>query len=507
MSSTKLKLPGAIFFVSNLYSLFTGLAFTVIVTRTLTVSEFGLWSMLSQYIAYTATPLSSIASFWIVRYAARGFKQAPSSGLFFGILLSLIGLPLYSLVALWASISFLQPSFILFLATPQVITYILLGALNSIATGISPQHIGISGIIFETSKVVSSYILVRLLGQGLVGAIISVIIAQLIQLGYLLAVLRNLISRALIDGVLIKRWFKLSWLPFYELLSGIVGGLDVIIARTISAMDALIGIRSVACIAGSFPRYASSLTLSLYPRTLRAFDSDSWSKDAEEIIKFVGLIAIPIALGNIALIDIILGVFGRGYGPALVASVAIAIFQLIGLIGAITDPILRGSERIDVQDNADLKNYLRSILFKLVTMNNLSAITYIAAVAIALLFWKDGDVYTAALYWNLASFTNIPFLVYKVKMMRDVGVKVKFPIWNFTKYFISSVLMFILVLTMKGSLEPYFTKNFVGLISEAVALTVIGALFYSTAALLLDDYARKIYRETIRGLRLKTFIK
>jgi hypothetical protein len=80
------------------------LAFTVIVTRSLTVSEFGLWSMISQYIAYTAIPLSNIASFWIVRYAARGFKQAPSSGILFATMLSFIGLPLYLAVALWASI-------------------------------------------------------------------------------------------------------------------------------------------------------------------------------------------------------------------------------------------------------------------------------------------------------------------------------------------------------------------------------------------------------------------
>jgi len=504
MSSVKLKLPGMIFFASNFYSLFTGLAFTIIVTRSLTINEFGLWSMISQYIAYTAIPLSSIASFWIVRYVATGFKQAPSSGVFFAIILSFIGLPLYSAVALWAGMSFSQPLYFIILATPQVVTYILLGALSSIATGISPEQIGISSIIFETSKVALAYLLVRLLSRGLEGAIISVIVAQLIQMVYLLTIFRKLIGRQLIDGSLTKKWFKLSWLPLYELLSGIVGGLDVIIARIISMTDALVGVRSVACISGSFPRYAFSLTLSLYPRILGTTDNHAWSRDVEEMLRFISLIAIPITFGNIALMDIILGIFGKNYIPTLAAATIIAIAQLIGLIGSITDPVLRGSERIDVQNYASSRDYLESTIFKLVTVNNFSAIAYVLAVATALMFWNNGDIYTAALYWNLASFINIPFLAYKVKMMHKIGVKMKFPTGNIIKYLASSTLMLIIVLTLKSILEPYFSGNTIGLISQVLLLTILGALFYTALVLLTDSYARKIYREAIRSLSFKT---
>ena len=503
MSSVKLKLPGTIFLASNFYSLFTGLAFTVIVTRSLTVNEFGLWNMISQYIAYTAIPLSSIASFWIVRYAARGVKEAPSSGVFFSIILLFIGLPLYSAVALWASTSFSQPIFFMILATPHVVTYILLGALGSIATGISPEQIGISSIIFETSKVVLAYVLVRLMSQGLTGAIISVIFAQLIHLGYLLAIFRKLISRRLIDRSLTRKWFKLSWLPLYELFSGIVGGLDVIIARIISMTDALIGIRSVACIAGSFPRYASSLTLSLYPRILGTTDNRTWSRDVEEMLRFISLMAIPITFGNIALMSIILEIFGKNYAPALAAAITISIAQLVGLLGSITDPVLKGSERIDVQDYVNPKDYLRSTIFKLVTVNNFSAVAYVIAVAIALMFWNNGDIYTAALYWNLASFTNIPFLTYKVKMIRSIGVKVKFPTCNIIKYIVSSALMFTFILILKNVLVSYFPGSVIGLISQVLLLTILGALFYATLVLLMDSYARKVYKEIIRSLSLK----
>jgi hypothetical protein len=204
--------------------------------------------------------------------------------------------------------------------------------------------------------------------------------------------------------------------------------------------------------------------------------------------------------------DIILGIFGKNYTPALAAAIIIAIAQLIGLIGSITDPVLRGSERIDIQDYANSRDYLGSTIFKLVTVNNLSAIAYVLAVATALTFWNDGNIYTAALYWNLASFTSIPFLAYKVKMMHDIGVKMRFPTGNIIKYLASSTLMLMLLLALKNVLKPYFPGNVFGLISQALLLTILGALFYAALVLLTDDYARKIYRETIRSLSFGTRI-
>jgi predicted membrane protein len=267
--------------------------------------------------------------------------------------------------------------------------------------------------------------------------------------------------------------------------------------------DALIGVRSVACIAGSFPHYTSSLTLSLYPRTLGTADNHSWSRDVEEMLKFLSLIAIPITLGNIALMDMILGIFGRNYTPVLAAAITITIARLINLVNYVTDPVIRGSERIDIQECANTKDYLKSTIFKLLTTNNLSAIAYVIAVAIALMLWSNGNIYTAALYWNLASFTCIPFIAYKVKMMHDIGVKTKFPTLNIIKYLAASTLMFLLILVLKDHLKQYFPGTAIGLIFQTVTLTVLGALFYAALVLIMDEYARKIYREVIRSLSFK----
>lgn len=367
MSSLKLKLPGAIHFASNIYSLFTGLAFTVIVTRTLTISDFGLWTMISQYIAYTAGPLANIASFWIIRYVARGFKGAVKSGFIFGAFLSSIGLSLYLLLAILASNSFSQPLAILLLAAPQAITYIMLGTLSSAVIGTSPTHIGISNIVFETSKVVMAYSFVRILKMGLAGAIISVILAQTIQAMYLVMVLRGFITQEIMSYDVIKKWFKFSWLPLYGLFSGLISGFDVLMARIISSTDTLIGVRKVASIAGSFPNYVSSLSLSLYPRSLGAASNRRWEEDVEELLKFMSFMAIPIALGNIVLMDLLLEIFGSEYVNAYLAGIVVVIASLIALINYVVDPVLMGSETIDLKNDVSFREYARSMISKVMT--------------------------------------------------------------------------------------------------------------------------------------------
>ncbi|MCS7125628.1 MAG: hypothetical protein NZ929_01780 [Aigarchaeota archaeon] len=500
MSSLRLKLPGAVFFASNIYSLFTGLAFTVIVTRSLTISDFGLWTMVSQYIAYTAVPLSSLVSFWIVRYVARGFKQAPKSGLIFSLILSFIGLLFYMLVALIANISFSQPLVILLLAAPQALTYIILGSLTSIAIGISPIHVGISSMVFETLKVVLACFLVRIFYMGLTGAIVSVILAQFVQVIYLLIAFREYVKNKSTDYNLLRKWFKLSWLPVYELFSGVIGGLDVLMARIISTTDALIGVKNVAGIAGSFPRYASSLTLSLYPRSLRTSNSKDWEKDIEESLKLMYFVSIPITFGNIILMDLILGVFGKGYVDAYMAGIVLSVASFIGLINSVTEPVLRGSETIDMKDEVVIKEYLMSRIFKLITINHISAITYLTAVGTTLVLFT-GDIYQTTFYWSLASFTGLPFTLYKVRMVKEIGLRFRLPIRNILHYLLSSLFMILLVYCLKGIFYTNFTTGIVGVLSRIASLTIIGGCFYFIVTLLIDDYARKILVQAISLLK------
>jgi len=186
----------------------------------------------------------------------------------------------------------------------------------------------------------------------------------------------------------------------------------------------------------------------LYPRSLRTLKNEEWQRDIEESLRFMSFIAIPISFGNIALMDLILAIFGRAYVGAYLAGIVMTIVFLIGLLNSVIDPVIRGGETIDLKDETSLRDYLKSRLFKLITVYHLSAIVYTICVAIFLML-STGDIYEATLYWSLASFIGIPFMVYKIRTLRDMNVRPRPPLRNILNYTVSSLLMFLLIYALR----------------------------------------------------------
>ena len=74
MSKIRVTYTALISFATNLISVITGLAFVVIVTRSLTPDEFGTWGLISGLLAY-AVIISPIVCYWSTRETARGEKS------------------------------------------------------------------------------------------------------------------------------------------------------------------------------------------------------------------------------------------------------------------------------------------------------------------------------------------------------------------------------------------------------------------------------------------------
>ena len=85
MSGIRVTYSGLISLGVGLVSVFTGIIFTLIVTRQLTPDEFGTWGLLGTLIAY-AVIIEPIISYWTTRDIARGGESGKtaivSSGLF-----------------------------------------------------------------------------------------------------------------------------------------------------------------------------------------------------------------------------------------------------------------------------------------------------------------------------------------------------------------------------------------------------------------------------------------
>ena len=78
MSGIRVTYSGMISFVVGLASVFTGLIFTLIITRQLSQEEFGAWSLIGTLIAYVLV-IHPIVSYWSTREIARGIESGKTA--------------------------------------------------------------------------------------------------------------------------------------------------------------------------------------------------------------------------------------------------------------------------------------------------------------------------------------------------------------------------------------------------------------------------------------------
>ena len=95
MSNIRVMYSVLISFVTSISTLFTGLAFMLIITRTLTPEEFGEWTVISSLILYGVI-LAPVISFWNTREIARGIESTRTA-IVGGIVLSVIGIIIYTI--------------------------------------------------------------------------------------------------------------------------------------------------------------------------------------------------------------------------------------------------------------------------------------------------------------------------------------------------------------------------------------------------------------------------
>ncbi|MEM2914042.1 MAG: hypothetical protein QXH91_01380, partial [Candidatus Bathyarchaeia archaeon] len=84
----RLQYSGYILFLSKLFSILTGLAFSLMVTRTISAEEFGVYGNLGDLLAYF-TLAAGIVPFWATRFVARKHAGSSITGLTANLLLSL----------------------------------------------------------------------------------------------------------------------------------------------------------------------------------------------------------------------------------------------------------------------------------------------------------------------------------------------------------------------------------------------------------------------------------
>lgn len=208
-----------------------GLLFTVMVTRRLSVDEFGIWQYITALLGYFIMP-SSIVSFWLTRDVVRGSKVA-RVGILTNLLFSLAAAGMFAAASYPLSSGIGANVIYFLLCCIQLPEIYILNTLESIANATRPEIFGYSSMVFEASKVLSGLILVVILRMGLTGAIISIIVAYLAQMVTMGSSLRQNIVGHFNKGI-VKRWLSLFWIPTFNAAAGQLLLFDTIILVAIT---------------------------------------------------------------------------------------------------------------------------------------------------------------------------------------------------------------------------------------------------------------------------------
>jgi O-antigen/teichoic acid export membrane protein len=496
MSSVRVTYSGLISFAVSLIGLITGTLFVVIVTRRLSPEEFGLWTLIGSMVVYVGIA-QPIISYWSTRQLARG-ENVGKTTFFTGTVFSFFSFISFSIIALFVSFQLGVDLDILLLASFLVPIGFLGQILNGISLSFKPQTISYGLLIFEVIKVPLGFIFVVIFDLGIIGAIITTLVASSFRLSFLIYFIRDKISGS-IEKHIIKFWLKMSWLPLYNSLPGMLSSLDVLIFSFFS--NSLIGLAywGIANTISNKIGTVEGISQGLYPKLLSTKNQEIVKQNLERTMFF----GIPFLGLSIVLAKPLLFILNPIYADGFLIVIILSIRAFIGTILSIFLSILRGYEGVDMDKTATFKQYVKSKLFFIPTITFAITATYLIFLT-SYLFLKSEDVVDVILvtHWSIIYLAvYIPFTIFIFIIVKQ-NYKISFPIIHILKYslttFFASIIVYLLV-------ENYITYevSIWKFLPQLIPIILAGGMIYFVLTYIIDHSTRDLLKSILNEIKIR----
>jgi len=477
----RLKYSGLILFASKILSVATGLAFILMITRSVSTEEFGIWGNVNDLFNYFIL-LASVLPFWTTRFVAREHAGSAKTGLIANIFISIASASIY-LAFLPIVLSALQ------ISSTYVILYVLLSiqilepytiyALEAVLRANQPQTIGYGLLISEVCKVILGFTLIIQLKLGLQGALYSIIISNVILIAFYI----KLTAKELKGNIrwsYLREWLKASAINLYNIVGNRIAAFTLIflfiygeLAR--SYYGAALTIANVIA-------YSTFLAYALYPRLL----SESNIKDVSTSLKMVLMVAIPMTAGAIIMSDSYLTILKLVYRDAAPVLLLLAINALCLSISQVFNMVVMGTERLDAKAKIPFRKLIKTRLFQIFTLPYIQSAITLPTTFFAL-FYIAKTPLEAATYLALISLIVGLVMLLCTYLIARKCLTFDFPWKSVTKYVIASAVMATLLYII-----PHPTR-----ISSTLFFTGVGGITYFAALAAIDHEARQLIRSII----------
>jgi O-antigen/teichoic acid export membrane protein len=495
LSEIRVNYSGLISFAVGIMGIFTGFVFTLAITRSLNPLEFGTWNIINNFFGYIII-LEPIISYWATREVSRkissGITALITSGAF-----SCIGIFLYILIVYLvggntdANLDILMWGIILI---PFIFVTRTLTAIN---LGFKPQISSYGLLAYGFIQIPTILFFLYYLDLGVIGVIISSLCAYLGNI-----VVQSLLGRTQLKNnfnfKFIKKWFKLSWIPLFPGLYTLISLLDITIFSLLTKSVIGLAFWGSAMAVAIIISQAGNISRSVYPKIL----SDNNSNYLKDNFSLLLYFSIPLTLLCIYYAKPLLFALNPEYMIAYPVLIFSSVFVFFNTLNTTFYSILLGTEKIDLDENANFKNYLKS---KLLTLPIILMIQYglyilVLTVGLFLLISSNYNQIDLVIFWSIcALLTHFPFTIYFILQLRKT--------LQFRIDYIRLVKFLAIGLFSFGSISLFldtslgYNENLFIFIPDLLIYIIISALIYFVLTFVVDKQTRILVKNIFNELK------
>jgi len=480
--------------VVGLLTIITGFVFTIILTRTLDPVEFGTWGVII-VLFMGVLNIEPIISYWATREVARGLESAKtaifSSGIFSSMAV-IIYLIIVHFVHSGTDTDFESVFFAAFLIPIIFLNKVLAG----INLGWKPQAVSYGILVMGVTQIPMALIFVYFFDMGVIGIIISVAIANISSIIVLAISAREIIKKEF-QIKFLKKWFRLSWLPFYPGIAGMVHAYDVVVFSLMVGSVEGIGFWTAAVLLPNLISNSGLISTAVYAKLLQKGKMENLQRNVTQIFFF----AFPLSAIVIVFAEPGLFILNPIYQIAFPVVIIMTFQVVLNTLSTVFQSMLKGVETVDVDEKASFKQYIKSKLFLLPTLLLIQYSVYITLLVIML--WvagSDYDLIDLITYWAIIMLsTQIPITICHYIMVRK-HLQITFEFSIILKYFAISLVVFSLIYYLTEQFLEYDSNVFV-FIPAVLLFTMIGVFGYISITYLVDSRTKHLVSEIINELK------
>lgn len=486
----RLRYSGLLIFISNILSLATGFGFVLMITRSISGKEFGIWGNINDLLGYFIL-LNSIIPFWVTRFVAREHAGSAKTGLVSNMLTSIASALIYiALLPIIMSVLHVGSAY----TVPYIVLSIIIiqtfaiSAFEAILTAEKLHTLGYGLLVSEICKVVLGFILLIQLKMGLEGVVYTIVCANVIQVAFYLKLTANILKES-INWNYVKEWLKASPILLYNTVGSRIAAFTLIFLFVYGELAR--GYYQAVTIITAIVGYSLFLASALYPKLLSQVNLDpSLARaDISTSFKMVLLCAIPMAAGSIVLSDSYLAILSSAtadYTGARIALSILALSTFVSTLSQVFQMIVIGVEKIDAKAKIALRQLKNTRLFQVFTLPYIQSAIALPTTFFALFYIAKTQLEAVTYFAYISLIVQLIMLLCTFVLARRC-LSFSFPWKSVMKYVLASIIMVAILMIL-----PHPER-----VLQIVGITILGVLTYFGTLLTIDHETREMARLVI----------